>query len=571
MGALVFVSLHPDNSQILLVFRPFSSFNTPTPLIMKKLVFLVFGLLPFFVSAQTALQGGRQFFDLATIGEIRITFNQSNWNSALDSLRIYGKGFMSAQVSIDGVKYPNSGVRYRGNASYRTGLKRNPFHIKLDYADPEQNHQGVRSIKISSALRDPSLVREVLFSEIARNYMPAPRANYVKIYVDNKYLGLFVNIESIGTDFLEKHYGSSNNSFFTVADGSGVPTTADCKQAIMGALEYENDLDCYKANFELKSAAGWEDIQELSRVLNNDPDRVNELLNIDETLWMHALNNVMVNLSSYTGKNSENYYLYKDNAGKFRPIIWDLNLSFGSYKNTGDGSDLSLKELQRLDPLLHAENPYKPLISQLLKDPFYKKIYIAHMRQIFEEHFKNGEFAKRSRALQALIVVPFSEDPHNAYNLGDFEKSLTETVGRRSKIPGIIELMNRRTRFLKSHPELTALPSAISNITVEARGQFEKERLNTFNISVQADRFPKRALLYYRFKPDQPYATVSMKEDVDAALGTGEKAFSANIQASNPDAELDFYILAENAGAVSFSPSNYQHNPRKVKLSDLNK
>ena len=110
---------------------------------------------------------------------------------------------------------------------------------------------------------------------------------------------------------------------------------------------------------------------------------------MDHALWMLALNNVMVNLSSYTGNHSVNYFLYRDNSGRFQPLHWDLNLAFGSYKNTGNGSDLELKGLQNLDPLLHADNPYKPLISQLLKEPLYKKMYLSHIRQIVEDNFSN--------------------------------------------------------------------------------------------------------------------------------------------------------------------------------------
>ncbi|MBK8428777.1 MAG: CotH kinase family protein [Lewinellaceae bacterium] len=61
--------------------------------------------------------------------------------------------------------------------------------------------------------------------------------------------------------------------------------------------------------------------------------------------------------SSYTGNYSQNYYLYKDNFGRFQPVHWDLNLAFGSFKNTGKGSDLEIEDLQTLDPLLHADNP----------------------------------------------------------------------------------------------------------------------------------------------------------------------------------------------------------------------
>lgn len=538
---------------------------------MKNLLFALITLLPLAGFAQTT-KTTRPLFDKKTIGEIRLTLPAKNWGDALDSMRLYGEGMMVGTALVDGQKYENAGVRFRGNKSYQMGIKRNPFHIKLDYTSAEQNHQGYTSLKLSATKADPSMVREMLFLEIAAKYMPSSQAAYTKLFINDEYAGIFVNLESPDNLFLDTHYGSHGNPYFKAGVDYKPEVAANgCKQNIFGSLEYEENIDCYRENFTMESDHGWADLQELTRVLNNEPAKIDRILDVDRALWMLALNNVMVNLSSYSGIYSINYYLYKDNNGRFQPAPWDLNLAFGSFKNTGNGSDLDLRGLQRLDPLLHADNPYKPLISQLLKDPLYKKIYLAHLRQINDENFVSGAYEKRAKELQAQIVVPFSDDKNKIYNIDDFQKSLTATVGKKSKIPGIIELMTKRARFLKEHPELTALPSAISDIGVQGRGKFENQRVNTFRIVANADRFPKKLFIYYRFSNSQPYTAMVMTEESSGDLPSGMKAFSANIEAKTEDAVLDYYIMSENAGTVSFSPLNYFSKPYKVKLSDLNK
>lgn len=538
---------------------------------MKKLLFALSVFFPLITFAQTA-KTTRSFFDKKTLGEIRITLPAKNWNDALDSMRLYGEGMMVGSVQVDGADYAGVGVRFRGNNSYQMGMKRNPFQISLNFEDPEQNHQGYTNIKLSSALRDPSMVREVLFHEIAATYMPSPLASYTKLFVNNEYVGVFINLESVDGQFLRNHYGSSGNPLFKAGvDYKTNLEATNCKQNIFGSLEYEENVDCYMNNFEMKSDHGWLDLRNLTKVLNQDVARVDQVLDVDRALWMLALNNVMVNLSSYTGNYSINYYLYQDDHGHFQPVHWDLNLSFGSFKNTGSGSDLELRDLQRLDPLLHADNPYKPLISKLLSDPLYRKIYLAHIRQINDDFFVNGEYEKRAQELQAMIVVPFNDDKNKQYNLTDFQNSLKETIGRKSKIPGITELMGRRSRFLKTHPELTALPSAISDIFVQGRGKFENEQLNTFRITTKADRFPKKVLIYYRFADNQAYKSMVMTEEPSNNLPAGVKAYAASIDAPSNDAVLDYYLLSENAGTVAFMPREYMNKPYKVKLSDLNK
>ena len=188
-----------------------------------------------------------------------------------------------------------------------------------------------------------------------------------------------------------------------------------------------------------------------------------------------------------------------------------------------------------------------------------------------DENFSSGAYEKRAQELQGLIVVPFYDDKNKVYSQEDFQRSLRETVGRKSKIPGIVELMSKRARFLKAHPELTPLPSAISEVKVVGRGKFENQKVNSFHITARADRFPRRLLLYYRFSDNEPYNVMPMDDDAAGALPSGMKAYAASIEAKSADAVLTYYIVAENAGTVAFSPLNYVDKPNTVKLSDLNK
>jgi hypothetical protein len=541
---------------------------------MKKYFLILIALLPFVASAQQPAAGAdsRQLFDKKTVGEIRLTFPTSDWVNVLDSMRIYNAGGLPATITIDGIKYEGAKVRFRGDKSYAKGLKRNPMSIQLNADNPEQSHQGYTSIKLSAAVRDPSMAREMLFHEIAAKYMPSSQAAYTKLFVNEEYIGVFVNVESVDKLFFEKHFGDSKGLAVKAGvDNKPENLPTSCRQNIFGSLEYEDNLDCYKGNFEMDSRGGWTELQEMTRKLAQEPSNVGQVLDVDRALWMLALNNVMVNLNSYSGNYSLNYYLYKDKSNRFQPVHWDLNLAFGSYKNTGSGSDLNLKQLQTLDPLLHADNPYKPLASQLLKDPLNRKIYLSHIRQINEENFLNGSYEKRAQEFRGMIVVPFTDDKNKTYSYDDFQRSISETVGKKSKIPGLTELMGKRSRFLKSHPELTKLPPAISEVNVKGRGKFENQRVNTFHVTARADKYPLRMYIYYRFSDQEPYRMMTMSEENTPGLAAGVKAFAAQIEAKTQDAVLDYYLLAENVGAADFLPANYTRQPFMVKLSDLNK
>ncbi|MFN0034197.1 MAG: CotH kinase family protein [Saprospiraceae bacterium] len=544
------------------------------PFLFPAIALAIAGLFPAAAFAQLSMNNptARPLFDKKTVGEIRLTLPTADWVNVLDSMRIYGPGTLTGSAIIDGSRYEEASIRFRGDKSYAKGLKRNPFSVKLNTTNAEQNHQGYTSIKLSAAVRDPSMAREMLFHEIASKYMPASQAAYTKLYVNEEYVGVFVNVESIDKQFFETNYGGSRGAIFKAGvDGKPENLPATCKQNIFGSLEYEDNLDCYKGNFEMDSRGGWTELQELTRRLAQEPSNVGQVLDVDRALWMLALNNVMVNLNSYSGNYSVNYYLYRDGNNRFQPLHWDLNLAFGSYKNTGSGSDLDLRALQNLDPLLHADNLYKPLVSQLLKDPLNRKIYLAHIRQINDDNFVNGAYQKRAQELRGMIVVPFSDDKNKTYSYDDFQRSLNETVGKKSKIPGLTELMGKRSRYLKTHPELTKLPPAVSDVLVQGRGKFENQKLNVFAVSARADKYALRMYLYYRLSDKDAYTMIPMSEENTPGLAAGVKAFSAQVEAKNSDAVLDYYILAENVGAAGFMPANYTKQPYKIKLSELNK
>jgi len=107
-----------------------------------------------------------------------------------------------------------------------------------------------------------------------------------------------------------------------------------CPPGIGANLAYiGRDTACYAARYELKkSDYGWGELMDLSEAVTKKNSDLNEILNVDETLWMLAFDNALANLDSYLGAFCHNYYLLKDETGVWRPIVWDLNLSVGGFR-----------------------------------------------------------------------------------------------------------------------------------------------------------------------------------------------------------------------------------------------
>ncbi|MCX6254931.1 MAG: CotH kinase family protein [Bacteroidia bacterium] len=350
---------------------------------MKKTVQIL--LIALFISIRSAAQ--ISFYDLNTIQLIEITFTQPNWDYMLDTVKAGSDGYLKAsKVKINGVEFNNVGVKYKGNSSYNAARVKNPFHIELDtYQD--QDYMRYTDIKLSNAFKDPSFLREVLSYKIIRNYMPAPKSNFANVYVNNQLPGLYSNTESVGKKFVKDRFGSKSNTFIKCNPINGAGPDKNPNLVYLGA-----DSSLYYGRYEMESDYGWYDLINLCDTLKNHISAVENTINVNEVLWMLAFNNLLVNLDSYLGKFSQNYYLYKDSHHRFRPVVWDLNEAFGTFSETGTSNLTTVLSRIQMTHLLHTNDNNWPLVKNLLAIPTYKRMYLAHMRTILNVHFINDSY-----------------------------------------------------------------------------------------------------------------------------------------------------------------------------------
>lgn len=467
-------------------------------------------LLPLALTAQTDL------FDWKTVHEIRIQFKEPNWDKILDSLKQQrGDGRLVAEVTIDGVSFSQVGVRYKGNSSYFNVRNSNstklPFNLKSDYVVKKQFFQGkIETLKLSNAFRDPTFIREALSYEVARKYMPAPRSSFARVFVNDTFLGLYNITESVDEQFLDQHFGNKKGHFIK-CDPEWEETGAfeNCPEGEKSSLYYlGDDMSCYAGSYEMKSDSSWPAFLHLIRVVNQAPDSLETVLDMDRVLWMHAFNMVLVNLDSYTGRLSHNYYLYQLPGGQFTPILWDMNLSFGGFRYTGIGKALTDLEMMELSPFIHykEQNPKRPLITHAFQNTLYRKVYIGHMRTILEENFSNGWYLERAREIMAVLEKDVQADSNKLYTYEAFQQNISQAaLAGKTSVVGIEQLMTGRVKYLQSHPLFNGKWPV-----------FDKSEHIQFDntLAFQATvKDAEQVYLVYRLTDKDPFTTVKMRDD----------------------------------------------------------
>ncbi len=481
---------------------------------------------------------GQDLYDINVIHTVQITFPRVDWDRALDSLYDDGEDRLLGTCTIDGVFYDSVGVRYKGTSTYNPTRTKNPFNIKLDHIIDDQEHQGYGTLKLANCWYDPSFLREVLGYEIARKYMAAGQTSYANVSVNGTLIGLYVNVQDIDKLFTNTHFGSGGGARIK-GETVGPPQTY-----VVWGYEGE-DSSTYMDTFELDSDFGWSDLIDFLDTLNNHTAAVEQVLDVDRHLWMIAFDNLLVNLDAPINF-AHNYYLYRDDALQFNPIIWDLNMNFGGFATLIGGNNLSIAQMQQLTPFLNESNANYPIVNKFLPNTTYRKMYIAHMKTMLVENFANGWYQTRGVELQNIIAASVQADPNKFSTYGSFLANLNTQIGN---TPGIVQLMAARVNYVNSHPAFQSVAPTIASVT-------HSPAVVPFggNVSIAATVSNATAvILAYRDNRVFPFTKVAMLDDGahnDGAAGDG--VYGAAIGVGNSD--VHYYIYCENANAAAFLP-----------------
>jgi spore coat protein CotH len=267
-------------------------------------------------------------YDGTVLRTLFFTFQEADWERELEDFHDTDVE-VAATLEVDGKTYRDVGVAFRGNSSMSvpSGAKRS-FNVSIDLAHSNQTLGGYRSLNLLNSHEDPSMMRAVLYSHIARQYLPAPKANFVRVVINGENWGVYQNVQQFNKEFLQENYRESGGSRWKVPGSPGS----------RGGLEYWGDNpSAYRQVFELKTKddpAQWAALINLCKVLNETPlDQLEKaltpILDIDGALRFLAVDIALLNGDGYWTRASD-YEMYRDASGKFHIIPYDMNESFAS-------------------------------------------------------------------------------------------------------------------------------------------------------------------------------------------------------------------------------------------------
>jgi hypothetical protein len=415
---------------------------------MKNMFSHVFILFSLLILQRSEAQ--QSIYDQDKVNSIFISLNPDSLQWILDNPDV--EHYLSANFiySYENLSdtVENIGFRLRGNTSRYSQKK--SFKISFNEFVPGKTYQEVKKLNLNGQHNDPSMIREKLFYDVWNSYgMPERRSSFVKLFINNKYYGLYTNIEEFDKKWLNRTFPDNNGNLYKCTYPADMVYLGEdqslYKDVLSGTvtggraydLQTNETADDYSGFIQLVSTLNIQDDNEFMQ-------QIVEILDVENTLKAFAFDVISGNWDDYM-YNKNNFFLYQSQiTGKFTFITYDTDNTFGI-----DWVDRDWATRECTDWVRHGEA--RPLANRLLSIPEFMNHYIAYLDTITRLYCNESLIFPHIDSLMSLITEAAIADTMRTkdygYTIEDFLNSTTLTIDDHSPygIKPFISTRNQNT------------------------------------------------------------------------------------------------------------------------------
>ncbi len=262
-------------------------------------------------------------------------------------------------------------------------------------------------VNLNAQWNDPSFSREYLTYDLFNNAgLLAPYSWFVRLYVNDEYRGLYLDVEEIDERFLEREGLSIHSSVYRT-DGTG---------CLLRLNEPIDELWIKVTN----EATGYYDLAGLIAWLDTEPaefyyEDIEAKFPLDELTRFMAVNALLGNQSTYY----DNYILIHDLAeeGTWNILPWQADSCLVYSSGYEDPQYYRCGH-----PLLQQTNQ---LITRSWRNNNLKLIILDQMEGIIDSLFTESYYQQVTNSLVTLLSDAVDEDTYKQFTLINFTNILT--------------------------------------------------------------------------------------------------------------------------------------------------
>jgi spore coat protein H len=364
------------------------------------------------------------------------------------------------------------GVRLRGNTSRYAEKK----SFKIDFREfGGKKFFNYKKINLKANVNDPSLIREALTLEQYRLLgVPAARTHHAKLYINEEYMGVYLDVEQVDDVFLSMRFGHSEGFLYKCSWGANLSNTTQVADEALFESEINKSLDTRA------------ELSHFVQVLNEASDEefvteIEKVFEVDRFLRQLAVEALSGHWDGYS-YNQNNFYLYYNGqSGKVEFFPYDVDNTWGI---DWVGQDWGSYDLNHWV----APGQPRPLTNRILAVPAYRDAYEGYIRELTETTFTHSFVDPWISSYQAMLQFPVYQDTYFIRAFGftydDFMKSFTNkmfnhveyglkpyldarTKFAREQMPGVVTGLNEKNTELEVYPNPASTPAFFFTSTGE--------------------------------------------------------------------------------------------------------
>lgn len=217
-------------------------------------------------------------FNDDSVIEINIEMDEDSWQEMLDNAA--SEEYTAANITVNGTTYNNVAIRPKGNSSLSQlvtddSTERYSFKIKLDKYVDGQTLDGLSKLVLNNNMSDTTSMKEYLSYKLLDSLgIPTPACSYAHITVNGEEWGLYLAVEPIEEEFIERNYGSiDGNLYKPESDNVAMGDKDNNENKIMDNNNFSPSENTTSENNNKTTIDNSIDMQNQSNMNNGNPSR----------------------------------------------------------------------------------------------------------------------------------------------------------------------------------------------------------------------------------------------------------------------------------------------------------
>ena len=511
-------------------------------------------LLIFLISTASGQAGSKWVFDDSTLPEVdsdSLDEILAEENQQSDREFVAGFSITKNEVTetVDSV-----GFRLRGNTS-RASQKKS-FKISFNTFIQGREYRGLDKMNINGEHNDPTVMRaKVSWDIFEKMDVKASRANHVAFYINDVFYGLYLNVEHIDDEMINKEFEDDSGNLYKCL------YPADLSYRGPNADDYSNYEEFGRRPYDLKTNEDENDYSDLASFIDflenasvqEYEEQIHDYLDVHATLKWMAIDVLTGNWDNYR-YNKNNFYLYNDpSENRFTVIPYDYDNTLGIDFVQRDWATRNLYTWDRTgEP--------RPLTKRLLNIQKFRDWYSYYINKTIEKVFNEDSLFPEINRLKAQVQAAAEADTFRTrdygYDIDDFNNSYDQSLGGHVKY-GLKPFIEDRKSSALAQLELNNIYPIILSLSsklLENNG----EKI----IVVEAEVIDEDTdIVISKLDIIEVLNPFELKDDglgYDLAAGDGMYTGSKDIGTYSSD--INFYVAAED---LNGQVSRYPQNPAK--------